>query len=166
MTAEQTQFDVVVIGAGIGGYVAAIRATQLGARVAIVEKQYIGGTCLNVGCIPSKALIHVAQLYSQFHELEKMGIHVKEAPSFDMATAVAYKDKVVKQLTGGVAQLLRANNVAVFEGTAQAVSPNRVQIDLQDGTSREIETKKLILANGSVTIRPPFPRHRWLQCHL
>ena len=157
MTAEQTQFDVVVIGAGIGGYVAAIRATQLGARVAIVEQQYIGGTCLNVGCIPSKALIHVAQVYSQVREFEKMGIHVQDAPSFDMAAAVAYKDRVVKQLTGGVAQLLKANNVAVFEGTARAIAPTQVRITLQDGAERDIETSKLILANGSKTIKPPFP---------
>jgi dihydrolipoamide dehydrogenase len=154
---QQTQFDVVVIGAGIGGYVAAIRATQLGARVAIVEKQYIGGTCLNVGCIPSKALIHVAQLYSQFHELEKMGIKVNETPAFDMVTAVAYKDRVVKQLTGGVAQLLKANGVTVFEGTAEAVSPTQVHIIDADGGAHDIKTEKLILANGSVTIKPPFP---------
>ena len=157
MTTEETQYDVAVIGAGIGGYVAAIRAAQLGARVAIVEKQYIGGTCLNVGCIPSKALIHVAELYSQFRDFEKMGIRVKEAPSFDMAAAVAYKDKVVKQLTGGVAQLLKANNVTIYEGTAEAISPTHLHVALQDGTSREIETQKLILANGSVTIKPPFP---------
>src|SRR5215472_10723367 len=101
-------YDLVVVGSGPGGYVAAIRAAQLGGRVAIVEKQYIGGTCLNVGCIPSKALLHIAQVYAQFKEMGKLGIIVETPPKFDMSVAVAFKDKVVKQLSGGVAQLLKA----------------------------------------------------------
>ena len=157
MTTESNQFDVTVIGAGIGGYVAAIRAAQLGARVAIVEKQYIGGTCLNVGCIPSKALLHVAQVYSQFDELSKLGIQVQAKPEFDMRVAVAFKDKVVKQLTGGVAQLLKANGVAVFEGAADVLAPTQVRVAMQDGSIRDLTTTKLILANGSATITPPFP---------
>ncbi len=88
---NQQQFDVVVIGAGVGGYVAAIRAAQLGARVGIVEKQYLGGTCLNVGCIPSKALLHVAQVYSELREVSKMGIELPEPPRLDMSVAVAYQ---------------------------------------------------------------------------
>ncbi|HLZ23308.1 MAG TPA: dihydrolipoyl dehydrogenase [Ktedonobacterales bacterium] len=157
MATDQNQFDVFVIGSGIGGYVAAIRAAQLGGRIGIVEKQYIGGTCLNVGCIPSKALLHIAQTYAQFAELGKLGIKVETPPKFDMSVAVAFKDKVVKQLTGGVAQLLKANGVTLFEGTATAKSPTQVAIALKDGTTREITTRKLILANGSVVIRPPFP---------
>src|SRR5258708_40328040 len=78
---DQNQYDIAVVGAGIGGYVAAIRAAQLGARVAIVEKQDIGGTCLNVGCIPSKALLHIAQVYAQFAELDKLGIKVEGPPT-------------------------------------------------------------------------------------
>jgi len=154
---EQNSFDVVVIGAGIGGYVAAIRAAQLGGRVAIVEKQYIGGTCLNVGCIPSKALLHIAQLYAEFKEFEKMGIKVSQPPAFDISAAVAFKDKVVKQLTGGVGQLLKANGVTTFDGTAEAKSPTQVHITLKDGSTRDIQAGKLILANGSETIKPPFP---------
>ena len=115
MATEQNRFDITVIGAGPGGYVAAIRAAQLGARVAIIEKQYIGGTCLNVGCIPSKALLHIAQVYAQFDEMEKLGIKVPGKPQIDMSVAVAFKDKVVKQLTGGVGQLLKANGVAIFD---------------------------------------------------
>ena len=157
MATEQNEFDVVVIGAGIGGYVAAIRAAQLGAHTAIIEKEYIGGTCLNVGCIPSKALLHVAQLYAQFQDFKKLGIEVPQSPAFDMAVAVAYKDKVVKQLTGGVSQLLKANGITVFEGLGEPLSPTRVRIAGSDGTSREIAGRKLILANGSVTIKPPFP---------
>ncbi len=154
---EERQFDILVIGAGIGGYVAAIRAAQLGARVGIVEKQAIGGTCLNVGCIPSKALLHVAQVYSELKNLDKLGIKLEGAATIDMSAAVAFKDKVVKQLTGGVAQLLRANKVTIFEGAAEALSPTSVRVRMNDGSTQELTTGKLILATGSETIRPPFP---------
>jgi dihydrolipoamide dehydrogenase len=154
---EERQFDILVIGAGIGGYVAAIRAAQLGAHVGIVEKQYIGGTCLNVGCIPSKALLHVAQVYAELKELDKLGITLAAPPTIDMAVAVAFKDKVVKQLTGGVGQLLKANKVAIFEGAAEALSPTQVRVKMNDGSTQELTARKLILATGSETIRPPFP---------
>jgi dihydrolipoamide dehydrogenase len=154
---EEREFDILVIGAGIGGYVAAIRAAQLGARAGVIEKQYIGGTCLNVGCIPSKALLHVAQVYTELKEADKFGIHIEGQASIDMGAAVAFKSKVVKQLTGGVAQLLKANKVAVFDGTAEALSPTRVKVTQKDGATVELTTKKLILANGSETIVPPFP---------
>ena len=157
MANEEQQFDILVIGAGIGGYVAAIRAAQLGARVGIVEKQYIGGTCLNVGCIPSKALLHVAQVFSELKSLDKMGIKLEGTPTIDMSVAVAYKDKVVKQLTGGVGQLLKANKVTVFEGAAEALSPSQVRVRMKDGSTQELTAGKLILATGSETIRPPFP---------
>src|SRR5579862_3703232 len=152
---EEQQFDVVVIGAGPGGYVAAIRAAQLGAKVAIVEKEYIGGTCLNVGCIPSKALIHIADTLRNFDLYEDFGIHV-EKPKFDMRQAVTFKEKVVKQLTGGVGQLLKANNIKVFDGLGTPLSANRVRIEGKDG-KQEVTASKLILANGSVTLKPPFP---------
>jgi dihydrolipoamide dehydrogenase len=145
-----------VIGSGPGGYVAAIRAAQLGGRVAIVEKQYIGGTCLNVGCIPSKALLHIAQVYAQFDELEQLGIKVAQKPTFDMPTAVAFKDRVVKQLTGGVAQLLRANGVTIFMGVASVPEPGRVTVQTAEG-QQELRTQKLILAHGSAPVIPPFP---------
>lgn len=158
MATDQNTFDIVVIGAGPGGYVAAIRAAQLGARVAIVEKQYIGGTCLNVGCIPSKALLHIAQIYAQFSEFSKLGINVPTPPTLDMSVAVAYKNKVVKQLTGGVAQLLKANGVTIYEGAADVQTPNAIRVTLnKDGSTVDLRTQKLILANGSVPIRPPFP---------
>ncbi|HLW01286.1 MAG TPA: dihydrolipoyl dehydrogenase [Ktedonobacterales bacterium] len=155
MATEQNQFDVLVLGAGVGGYPAAIRAAQLGAKVAIVEKEYLGGTCLNVGCIPSKALIHVADTLRSFDLYEDFGIQT-EKPKFDMRQAVTFKEKVVKQLTGGVGQLLKANGVKVFEGLGTPLSPNRVRIEGKDG-KQEVTTGKLILANGSVTLKPPFP---------
>ncbi len=156
MATGQTEFDVLVLGAGVGGYPAAIRAAQLGARVGIVEKQYIGGTCLNVGCIPSKALLHVAELYAAFDEMGQMGIEAAK-PTIDMEVAVAYKAKVVKQLTSGVGQLLKANGVTIFEGTAEVQSPTQVRVTLNEGSTQDLRTSKLILANGSKPIRPPFP---------
>src|SRR5579872_5757042 len=123
-----TQYDIVVIGAGPGGYVAAIRAAQLGAKVAIVEKQYIGGTCLNVGCIPSKALLHIAELYEELQHLETLGIQLASKPSLDMKTVVAFKDKVVKQLTGGVGILLKNNGVSIYEGAADVRAPGQITV--------------------------------------
>ena len=111
-----TQYNVAVIGAGPGGYVAAIRAAQLGAKVAIVEKQYLGGTCLNVGCIPSKAMLHIAEVMHSMDSLEDLGIHIEKPPTFDMAKAVVFKDKVVKRMVGGVGVLMKGNNVDVFDG--------------------------------------------------
>jgi dihydrolipoamide dehydrogenase len=153
---NQQQFDVVVIGAGVGGYVAAIRAAQLGARVGIVEKQYLGGTCLNVGCIPSKALLHVAQVYSELHEISKIGINLPQPPQLDMSVALAFKEKVVKQLTNGVGQLLKSNGVTTFLGAAEVKSPSEITVRMNDGSAQELRTSKLILGNGSVPIRPPF----------
>src|SRR5215472_14750651 len=111
-----TQYNVAVIGAGPGGYVAAIRAAQLGAKVAIVEKQYLGGTCLNVGCIPSKAMLHIAEVLHEIESFEDLGIHLPQAPTFDMSKAVAYKDKDVKRMTSGVGTLMKGNKDDVFDG--------------------------------------------------
>src|ERR1700686_4044295 len=101
-----TQYNVAIIGAGPGGYVAAIRAAQLGAKVAIVEKQYLGGTCLNVGCIPSKAMLHIAETMHQLESLDELGIELGQRPIFNMKKAVAFKDKVVKRMTTGVGMLM------------------------------------------------------------
>src|SRR2546429_9881134 len=109
-------YDVAVIGAGPGGYVAAIRAAQQDAKVAIVEKQYLGGTCLNVGCIPSKAMLHIAEVMYSLGSLEELGIHLPQSPFFDMNKAVAFKDKVVKRMTGGVGALMKGKNIDVFDG--------------------------------------------------
>src|SRR3954452_21813226 len=111
-----THYNVAVIGAGPGGYVAAIRAAQLGASVAIVEKQYMGGTCLNVGCIPSKAMLHVAETFHNLASLEELGIHLPKDPTFDMAKAMSFQDKVVKRMTSGVGALMKANAIDVFDG--------------------------------------------------
>src|SRR5204863_1616206 len=100
-----THYDVAVIGAGPGGYVAAIRAAQLGAKTAIVEKQYMGGTCLNVGCIPSKAMLHVAEVFHNLSSVDELGIQLSQPPTLNIGKANAFKDKVVKRMTGGVSTL-------------------------------------------------------------
>ncbi len=151
-------YDVAVIGAGPGGYVAAIRAAQLGARVAIVEKQYLGGTCLNVGCIPSKAMLHVAEVMHSMESLDELGIHLPQPPTFDMARAIAFKDKVVKRMTGGVGALMKGNNVDVFDGlgSVDALS-HTITVLKKEGTQQQFSASKIILATGSTPLMPPMP---------
>ncbi len=152
-----TQYNVAVIGAGPGGYVAAIRAAQLGAKVAIVEKQYLGGTCLNVGCIPSKAMLHIAEVMHSMDSLEDLGIHLEKLPTFDMAKAVVFKDKVVKRMVGGVGVLMKGNNVDVFDGLATVDASRTVTVTASDGSTKQFSADKIILATGSVPLMPPFP---------
>src|SRR5215471_3313583 len=152
-----THYDVVVIGAGPGGYVAAIRAAQLGAKVAIVEKQYLGGTCLNVGCIPSKAMLHVAEVLRSMESLDELGIHLPQPPTFDMRKAVVFKDKVVKRMTNGVGVLMKGNNVYVNDGLGTVDASRTVMVTKDDGSQQQFSGDKIILANGSVPLMPPFP---------
>lgn len=144
-------FDLVVIGAGPGGYVAAIRAAQLGLRVACVEKdQRLGGTCLNVGCIPSKALLDSSEHYFQLrHGIETHGIRVSDV-ELDLGAMMARKDKVVKTLTQGIASLFRKNKVERFTGTARLAGGGRVIVH---GTgTQQIEAKNILIATGSAPI--------------
>jgi dihydrolipoamide dehydrogenase len=152
-----THYNVAVIGAGPGGYVAAIRASQLGAKVAIVEKQYLGGTCLNVGCIPSKAMLHIAEVMHSMSSLAELGINLPQLPTFDMKQGVVFKDKVVKRMTGGVGVLMKGNNVDVFDGTASVDASRNVTVTMKDGSKQQFSADKVILATGSVPLIPPFP---------
>ena len=148
-------FDVVVIGAGPGGYPAAIRAAQLGASVAIVEKEQLGGTCLNWGCIPTKALIAAADTFARIKHAEAFGVTVQGA-SVDYAAMLGHKNKVVTQLKGGIKQLLTANGVKQFSGVASFKDRNTIAIS--DGTT--IGAKKVIIATGSTSAMPGFlPKH-------
>ena len=148
-------FDIVVIGAGPGGYPAAIRAAQLGASVAIVEKEQLGGTCLNWGCIPTKALIAAADLFHRIQHAGAFGITVTGATA-DYAAMIANKNKIVSQLRGGIKQLLAANGVRTFAGVASFQDRNSIAIS--DGTV--LGAKKVILATGSTSAMPGFlPRH-------
>lgn len=145
------EFDLVIIGAGPGGYIGAVKAAQLGLKTAIVEKEpTLGGTCLNVGCIPSKALLDSSENYSMAtHEFEGHGIDVAGV-KIDVARMMARKDKIVKDLTKGVAYLMRKHKVQVFEGTGRIANPNTVIVTNKDGNTATVTTKNICIATGSV----------------
>src|ERR1700733_1875048 len=140
MAETSTQYDLVVIGAGPGGYVAAIRAAQLGMRVACIDRQFLGGTCLNVGCIPSKALLDSTErLYETKTKLAHHGIKI-DGISVDLPTMLARKDQVVKQLTGGVGFLFKKNKIDSVIGTGKIASPDTVEVKSADGV-KTLKTK-------------------------
>ena len=149
-----SQYQVVVIGTGPGGYVAAIRAAQMGLKTAVVEKDELGGTCLNWGCIPTKSWIVTAHLYEQIKRAKEYGIIVGE-PQIDWSALVARKNKIVKQLTGGVKQLLSGRQVDILKGTGRLTAPNRIAIAAGDGGTSEITTDNIILATGAYAWNPP-----------
>jgi dihydrolipoamide dehydrogenase len=153
------KFDVVIIGSGPGGYVAAIRAGQLGLKTAIVEKEKdLGGTCLRIGCIPSKALLTSSDhFYFAKAEAAKHGIVIENA-RVDLAAMLSRKDKVVKTLVGGVRQLMKTNKVTVLEGTGTITAPGKVSVKSAAGETQEIETKNIVIATGSVPIELPFAK--------
>ena len=151
-------FGVVVIGAGPGGYPAAIRAAQLGTSVALVEREYLGGTCLNWGCIPSKAFIHTSDLYAQMRSAASLGLEAEKV-SFDVAAMAERKDQLVRTLRNGVKQLLAANGVKVIEGTASFESRKRIVVNSKPGNSL-IGAEKTIIATGAASSMPGFlPQH-------
>lgn len=144
-------FDLVIIGAGPGGYVCAVKAAQLGLKTAIVEKDpTLGGTCLNVGCIPSKALLDSSENFdlSQHHFAEH-GIKV-EGVSIDLPQMMARKDKIVRDLTKGVAYLMRKHKVSVFEGLGSIKNANTVSVQAKDGKITEVSAKNIAIATGSI----------------
>jgi dihydrolipoamide dehydrogenase len=144
---------VVVIGAGPAGYVCAIRLAQLGQRVTVVEKDYLGGTCLNVGCVPSKAMIAAGALLERMHEAKTMGITV-EGVKLDLARLVAWKGEVVGKLTGGVAGLLKNHKVEHVVGTGRIQDGRTVKVTTPDG-ERTLECDDIVLATGSVPMAIP-----------
>jgi dihydrolipoamide dehydrogenase len=151
------RFDIIVIGSGPGGYVAAIRAAQLGMSVACIEKSNtLGGTCLNIGCIPSKALLQSSEKYDEArHALAAHGIKIGEV-ALDLPTMMARKDKVVAENTRGVAFLFRKNKIEHVKGAAKLVAANRVEVTAGDGAARTLEAAKaIIIATGSDSM--PLP---------
>lgn len=145
---------ILVIGGGPGGYVAAIRAVQLGATVTLVEKAALGGTCLNVGCIPTKSLLHSAELYEAAKRGERAGVLAN--PKLDFGQVQAYKQETVTKLVKGVEGLLRANKVAVVKGEAMFAGRNAVWVKTANETQK-ISADKIIIASGSVPAVPPVP---------
>jgi len=142
-------YDLVVIGTGPGGYVAAIRAAQLGMKVAVVEKRAThGGTCLNVGCIPSKALLHASERYAEAADgFAGMGIKVR--PELDLAAMLAFKDAGVKGNVDGVAFLLKKNKIDAVHGSARIAAPGKIEVTGADGKKQTLETKSIAIATGS-----------------
>src|SRR5262252_3641897 len=147
-------YDLIVIGSGPGGYVCAIRAAQVGLRTALVEKdKTFGGTCLNVGCIPSKALLHASELFEEEgHTFKKMGIAVG-APKLDLPAMMTFKDEGVDGNVKGVAFLLKKNKVDTFQGTGRIAAPGKVEVRSADGKTETVETKAIVIATGSDVAR-------------
>ncbi len=133
MVKENGPFHMIVIGGGPGGYVAAIRAAQLGAEVTLVEKEHLGGTCLNIGCIPTKAMLHAAEYVNAADEAGKWGVHLK-LDRIDFGEVIGQKQAVCGNLVGGVRALLRANKVRVVMGTARFTGIKTVCVKKEDGT--------------------------------
>lgn len=142
------RYDLVVIGAGPGGYVAAIRAAQLGLKTAVVEKDRPGGVCLNWGCIPSKALLTSAELYENFKESERHGIKV-HGLSVDYAQVIKRSREVADRLAKGVEFLLKKNHVPLIAGTGRLESKNRVVIDTPGKGTQQVEAERILIATGS-----------------
>ena len=158
-------FDVIVIGGGPAGYHAAIRAAQLGLKTACIDaalgkdgKAALGGTCLRVGCIPSKALLDSSkQFHNLTHSFKDHGIAAAN-PSIDVKTMIGRKDKIVKQFTGGVAMLFKGNKIASYTGTGKLLKDRQVEITAADGTRQTIAATNVIIATGSVPIELPFAK--------
>src|SRR5438874_314134 len=140
--------DVCIIGAGPGGYVAAIRAAQLGLKAAVVERDELGGICLNWGCIPTKALLRTAEINHLLHHLDQFGLKASNV-GYDAKKIVARSRALAKQLSNGVAYLLRKNKVAVFDGSARLAGKGRLAVAKDGKATAELAAPHIILATGA-----------------
>lgn len=149
--------SVIVIGGGPGGYVAAIRAAQLGAKVTVIEKQYLGGTCLNVGCIPTKCLLHSAELIEEIkNQGKEIGVEV-DGVKVNFRQVIAHKNDISKKLTSGVDGLLKMNKIKKIDGEAKFIGPKRLLVKKPDGSAEEMTADAIIVATGSINAQPPIP---------
>lgn len=148
------EYDIVVLGGGPGGYVAAIKAAQLGAKTALIEKEKVGGVCLNVGCIPTKTLLRSAKVYEDLMNSEKFGIDIldKSSVTINCDSLMKRKDTIVSKLTGGVKALLKQNGVDVYNGYGEALDKNTVVVN-----DETLKAKNLIIATGSSSFTPNTP---------
>src|SRR3954470_4150461 len=147
-------YDLTVIGTGPGGYVCAIRAAQLGMKVAVVEKdKTFGGTCLNVGCMPSKALLYASELYEEAgHSFGKMGIKVS-APTIDLPQMMVFKQQGIDGNVKGVEFLMKKNKIDVVMGLGKVLGTGKVEVKAADGKTQVLETKNIVIATGSDVAR-------------
>ena len=148
--------DIVIIGGGPGGYVAAIRAAQLGGKVTLIEKEELGGTCLNWGCIPTKALLRGVEILDLVEAGKDYGI-LAGPVTVDFAKLMARKDRAVKTLVGGVSGLMKANGIEVIKGTGKLISPQKVEVVNTKQEKEIYQARKIILATGSVSAEIPIP---------
>lgn len=156
MSISNERANIAVLGGGPAGYVAALSAAQRGARVVLVEKERVGGTCLNVGCIPTKALATTAELLVRCKRAGALGLSIPQA-AVDLPRLMAYKQSTVEQLVGGVEQLLKARRVTLVRGEARMIRPDVLLVDDAEGGRQEISANHVILAPGSITAEPPIP---------
>ncbi len=150
------QRDLIIIGGGPAGYVGAIRARQLGAKVALIERDILGGTCLNRGCIPMRALVRGMEFLDLAKKAKDFGINFGQV-EVDFTRMMARKDVIIRTMVGGVELLMKENGVEVVRGEAQFVSPSVIEVRLTDGTRREITAPKIIIATGASSQRPAIP---------
>jgi dihydrolipoamide dehydrogenase len=153
--ADTIRTEAVVIGSGTGGYPAAIRLGQLGVKSIVIEKEKVGGVCLNVGCIPSKAVIHAAKTFDKMRHAEDIGIKLASPPTIDWAATIKWKEGVSQKLSNGVRQLLKGNGAELMEGTATFVDARTVEVKKADGSSVRVEGKSVVVATGSRPIQIP-----------
>jgi dihydrolipoamide dehydrogenase len=151
------QYDVIVLGSGPGGYVAAIRTAQLGLKTAIVERENLGGICLNWGCIPTKALLRTAEIYHYLQHADAYGLS-NEKPSFDLGKVVARSRAVAKQLNQGVAHLMKKNKITVVMGEGKLAAKGKLTVAGSDGKTSELAAKHIILATGARARDLPFAK--------
>ena len=142
------QFDLIVVGGGPGGYVAAIRASQLGMNTALVEKEHLGGICLNWGCIPTKALLRTSEIHHILQNLDAFGMSAENI-SFDISKIVKRSRTVARRLNQGVGHLLKKNKVTVFDGAGKLAGPGTLAVTDKDGKTEDLKAKNIILATGA-----------------
>lgn len=147
--------EVVVIGTGPGGYTAAFRAADLGKKVVAIERDAVGGVCLNVGCIPSKALLHAAKVIDDTEEMSEHGVQFGK-PKIELKKLLAWKDGIVSKLTGGVKALAKVRKVEVMTGEAKFISDHKIEVTTQDGKKETVEFQQAIIAVGSTPVKLPF----------
>ena len=148
------KFDLVIIGAGPAGYIAAEESAKKGMKTALIENRELGGTCLNRGCIPTKTILHSVELYAEMKNCEALGIHV-DGLSCDMAEIQNRKEAVLEQLRGGIASLMKKSKVSVYQGTGTILYPHKVQVSGE--IEETLETEYILIATGSVPALLPIP---------
>ncbi|MBQ2455294.1 MAG: NAD(P)/FAD-dependent oxidoreductase, partial [Firmicutes bacterium] len=148
-------YQLIVIGAGPGGYTAALRAAKLGLKTAVVESREAGGTCLNRGCVPTKALLHASQLYKEAQGGASIGINAQ--PSFDLARIFERKAEVTGQMSKGIESLFKSAKVTLVRGTGMIMGEGIVCVTAEDGSVSEITADDIFIATGSVPAMPPIP---------